>query len=240
MKTWRAIIIDDEPLARLEIKRLLAVHSQINIVGEADSVPTAKASIEKLQPDLLFLDIDLGTQSGFDLLECTERNFQIIFVTAYDKFAIRAFKINALDYLLKPVHPERLNESINRLGNPFKSESKFELGPFDKILIGNHGCSKFISVNSITYIVAFGDYTRIFIADELKGLVHHTIKKWMERLPENMFAQVHRSFIININQVEEIKKTDNTHFKVSLKQTKSMIPVSRKYLKQLKTKFRID
>ena len=240
MKIWRAIIVDDEPLARLELKRLLGSYNQILIIDEASSVPSAKKSIELHQPDLLFLDINLGTQSGFDLLEIIEHNFQTIFVTAYDKYAIRAFENNALDYLLKPVHPERLKESISRLGNPFKNEIKFNLEPYDKLLVSNHAYSKFISVSSIMYIEAKGDYTCINVIDEYKGIVHQTIKKWTERLPENMFIQVHRSFIVNINLVQQIKKNKTGNFEIILNHSNTIIPISRNHLKKIKSKFRID
>lgn len=239
MKTWRAIIVDDEPLARLEMVRLLGSYPQITIVDEAYSVQSAKKLIELLQPDLLFLDINLGTQSGFDLLEITERNFQTIFITAYDKYAIRAFEINALDYLLKPVHPERLKESIARLGNPFKTELKIKLEPFDKILINNQNCSRFVTISSINYIEAKGDYTKIYTHNSGTGIVHQTIKKWMELLPGNMFLQIHRSYIVNINDIMEIKKS-NSSYEVKLSTQNKQIPLSRTFFKKVKEHFRID
>lgn len=240
MKTWRAIIVDDEPLARLEIIRLLGSYPQIIIVDEADSVQTAKNLIELLQPDLLFLDINLGTQSGFDLLEITERNFQIIFITAYDKYAIRAFEINALDYLLKPVHPERLRESIARLGHPLRNELKIKLEPFDKILVNNQSCSKFVTISSINYIEAKGDYTKINTHNSGTGIVHQTIKKWIELLPRNMFLQIHRSYIVNINNILEIKKRNNSSYQVMLSNINKQIPLSRTFFEKIKEHFRID
>jgi len=240
MKIWRAIIVDDEPLARFEIKRLLSSYNQVSVIGEADSVPSARKVIESLLPDLVFLDIDLGTQSGFDLLEVVEHNFHTIFVTAYDKYAIRAFEINALDYLLKPVHPDRINESVKRLGNPFKNKLHFKLKPYDKILINNLNRSKFITISSINYIEAKGDYTKICIADGFTGLVHQTITKWMERLPPDLFIQVHRSYIINISHIQEIEKKQTGNYNVKLKHTKIFIPVSRNHLKKIKSRYRID
>jgi two-component system LytT family response regulator len=237
MKIWKTLIVDDEPLARFEIKRLLGSYQQISIVAEADSVPSAKKSIELLNPDLLFLDINLGTHSGFDLLELTEQNFQTIFVTAYDKYAIRAFEINALDYLLKPVHPDRLKESINRLGSPYKEDKKINLKPFDKILVSNQNCSKFITVSSIMYIEANGDYTKVFVNTGFKGHVHQTIKKWIERLPAKVFLQVHRSYIVNINLVNKIQKKPTGTYTTLLDNLE--IPISRKYLKKVKEKFSV-
>src|SRR5688500_1583009 len=115
MKIWKALIVDDERLARKKLRSMLADFSNIEIAGEADSVSEAIKTIEKTNPEIIFLDIQMPKQNGFDLLEQIETNAKIIFVTAYDEYAIRAFEINALDYLLKPVNPKRLKQTIERL-----------------------------------------------------------------------------------------------------------------------------
>ncbi len=230
----------DEPLARMEILRLLQSHDHISVVGEAGSVPEATEAIQALSPDLVFLDIDLGAQSGFDLLKITGRSFHTIFVTAYDQYAIRAFEINALDYLLKPVHPDRLKEAIARLGSPVNNELRLKLEPFDKILLNKHHGAHFISIKDIRFIEAKGDYTRIRGSKGVQGLVHHTLKKWMDRLPSPMFLQVHRSFIINVDQVEEILKQSADSHLIKLKNEDEMIPVSRNFMRKLKETFRVD
>ena len=240
MKTWRAMIVDDEPLASLELSRLLKPYKQIIIVGQADSVHTAHQLIQQLQPDLVFLDINLGTQTGFDLIELTDSHFQTIFVTAYDEFAIRAFEINAIDYLLKPVHPERLKKAIDRLGNPFGENVKVKLNPDDKILLSNRKRSKFISVQSISYIKANGDYTNVNTSDGFKGVAHLSIKKWLERLSDASFIQTHRSYIANINQINEIVKTQAGSLEIIIRNPERSIPVSRSYQKQIMAKYRID
>jgi len=239
MKKWTSIIVDDEPLARLELKRLLKVYDQISIIGESDSVHSAKEIIVEQKPDLVFLDIDLGTKSGFDLLEIIPVNFRVIFVTAFDEFAIRAFKVNALDYLLKPVHPERLKETISRLGNPFVEDVNFLLEPFDKILVTLLKCSRFVTVSSIIYIEAKGDYTQLVTIDGHTGIVHHSIKKWLSRLPSNMFSQVHRSFIVNIDHIKELKKKNKDSFDIYFERTAKKIPVSRNFSKEIKSRFEL-
>ena len=161
MKIWNTIIVDDEPYIRQELRTMLSEYDFIKILGESGDVKDAKELINSLKPELVFLDIDLGAYTGFDLLEQVETNFQTIFVTAYNEFAIRAFEVNALDYLLKPVNPDRLKETIKRLGNPYKEEKKVLLEPFDKILINQHSKSRFITVDSISYIEARGDYSKI-------------------------------------------------------------------------------
>jgi two-component system, LytTR family, response regulator len=112
---FRALIVDDERLARTRLRTLLAAHPEITIAGEADSAPTAVAEIDRLSPDLVFLDIQMPGASGFDVLEQTERSFAVVFVTAFDEHALRAFDINAVDYLLKPVTAQRLAQSIERV-----------------------------------------------------------------------------------------------------------------------------
>lgn len=240
MKTWRTIIIDDEPFARIEMQRLLKDYEFIKIIAEADSVANAKKLIQEMSPDLLFLDIDLGKQLGFDLLESVPNNFVTIFVTAYNEYAIRAFEVNALDYLLKPISPERLKEALKRLGNPFKEEKSFHLKPFDKILLNQHNCSKFITVDSISYIEAKGDYSRICTSQMITGVIHHTIKKWVERLPVGIFYQVHRSFIVNIDHIEELVYKKNNLFDIKLKHLPGTIPVSKQFSKIIRERYRID
>lgn len=233
MKQWRALIVDDEPFARLELNRLLENYHQILIVGEAGSVSEAQNQIDCLRPDLVFLDIDLGPQTGFDLLELVENNFQTIFVTAYNEFALRAFEVNALDYLLKPINPLRLSDSIDRLGNPYKNVSSTYLKPFDKILVNCGKATRFISVSSIEYIEANGDYTTIYTIEGIKGTLHHTIKKWVDRLPSSVFCQVHRSYIVNINSIDLINTSNNGIKVLTIKRTKINIPVSRRFSKQI-------
>ena len=237
MKTWRAIIIDDEPLARQELKRLLSNYDFINIIDDAGSVSEAKDKINYHNPDLIFLDIDLGSQSGFNLLEYFELSFHVIFVTAYDEYALRAFEVNALDYLQKPVHPERLKESLKRLGSQYNEEPNTQLRPFDKLLLRQHKSSKFISVDSITYIEAQGDYTRVCIKENVKGIMHNTMKKWVELLPEKIFYQLHRSYIVNINHIEELVKGANNKYEAHLKFCNKTVPISKNYSKIIKNHF---
>ena len=237
MKIWRAILVDDEPFARMELKRLLSDYDFVHIIGECHDLASAKDAVIKLSPDLIFLDIDLGRNTGFDLLEQVAPTFQTIFITAYNEFAIRAFEVNALDYLLKPVHPDRLKESIKRLGSPYKEEQKIELKPFDKILINQHTSSQFITVDSISYIEAKGDYTKVCTQKNVGGVLHQTIKKWNEKLPHDIFFQVHRSFIVNLNHIEELINKDSNRYDIQLKNLPILIPVSKSYSKIIRDKY---
>jgi len=240
MDRWKALIIDDEPLARQELLRLLEPYPEIDVRGEASSLDNAIEAIESYDPDVLFLDIDLGKYSGFDLLERVAPRFRTIFVTAFDEYAIRAFQVNALDYLLKPIHPDRLRESLERLGSPNHPESKLQLEAFDKILLSHLSYSRLVRVGDISYIEARGDYTRVHMRDGFSGTLHQTIKRWVERLPAFQFIQTHRSYIVNTDRVLRMEKKSKDSFSLVLDHPVTQVPVSRSYHKQLQSKFRIQ
>ena len=149
---YKAIIVDDERLARKEMRRLLAEFDEIAIVGEAENLTEAACLIEKEKPNIVFLDIQLSGENGFDLLEKIEQNFKLIFVTAFDTHAIRAFEVNALDYLLKPVNPERLAKAIQRLEEETDNSKKFRPLEFDdRIFLELGSRTVFLKVCEISY-----------------------------------------------------------------------------------------
>jgi len=238
LKTLKTIIVDDEPLARQELRRLLNPYHHIVISGEAGNAEDAANLIREINPDLVFLDIDLGIKSGFDLLESLDAVFKTIFVTAYDEHAIRAFEINALDYLLKPVHPDRLLKAISKLELPDSLPKRDCVIATDKILVKRNNRQILVPVNSISIIEANGDYTKVYVKDEYTGMVHQTLKSWEIILPSGMFQRIHRSYIINISVFNQIIKTPCDTYEIHYKDFH--LPVSRKYLKTIREKFRID
>ncbi len=179
-----AVIVDDERLARSELRTLLAAHPEIRVIGEAASVQSAAEVIARKRPDLVFLDIQLGAETGFDLLELLDAQLAVIFVTAYEQHAIRAFEVNALDYLLKPVTPERLAAAIDKL-EALKPPSalKQPLQYQDRLLIRlEHGMA-FHRIDHIKYIEVAGDYSYLHAVNGKKHLVHKPLKEWEARLP---------------------------------------------------------
>ena len=238
LKTLKTIIVDDEPLARQELRRLLNPYHHIVISGEAGNAEDAANLIREINPDLVFLDIDLGMKSGFDLLESLDIDFEVVFVTAYDAHAIRAFEINALDYLLKPVHPKRLENAIERIGQSNSLQNKKMVGAADKIMVRRNLRQIFVSVDKISIIEANGDYTKIYVDDEYTGMVHQTLKSWEEMLPPELFQRIHRSYIVNIAAIEQIIKTASGSHEIHF--NNFHLPVSRRYLKNIRAKFRID
>ena len=230
--------MDDEFLARAELRSQLDTFPQVEVIGEANDINKAYEIIISLKPDLVFLDIDLGVSSGFDLLEKIDTGFKVVFVTAHNDFAIRAFEVNALDYLLKPVWPDRLGNCIRKLGNPFSDELPENLDIHDQILVKIKSGSKFIKVHEIACIEACSDYTRIYSLKKFSGLVHHTMKRWLERLPASVFVRVHKSFIVNISLIESINDTKDNGRIIKMIYPEKDIPVSRRYGARLNASFK--
>ena len=237
MKTMKAIIVDDERLARVNLRKLLESHPEIEIVGEAASCSSAMDLIRHYQPGLVFLDIQLNGETGFDLLEMADNSIEIIFVTAYDDYAIRAFEVNAADYLLKPVSPERLKNSLNRVlaasDEPGKPVKVFKYD--DSIYVRfTNSRSAFLKISSITHISPVGNYSRIDCLEGRHCLVLKTMKQWQEELPANHFIRIHRSSIINISHVDRIEKQPDNSQVVYLKNQPVPLEISRRFAGKLR------
>ncbi len=242
MDKIKALVVDDERLARKGLIDQLNLVEKVEVVGEADGVPAALVSIKSLKPDVVFLDIQMPGQTGFDLVEQLEDyNGKIIFVTAYDDYAIRAFEINALDYLMKPVNKERLEKALERLAAPPKTNAKDKVTEklnYDDQLFTTVGSKmQFLKINQIILIQSDGDYTDVNLSNGSHGLVNKTMKEWEERLPENHFVRVHRTSIINTEYIENIEKWFNYSYRVNMKGIEEPVVISRRYAKKLKDLF---
>ncbi|MFH1851920.1 MAG: LytTR family DNA-binding domain-containing protein [Candidatus Neomarinimicrobiota bacterium] len=235
-KPYKALIIDDERLARKDLRDLLSEINEIEIVGEADSVVSAQEAIQKLRPDVIFLDIQMPGESGFDLLEKIDAELKIIFVTAYDEFAIRAFDVNALDYLLKPVNPVRLKTAIERidLQDEFQVAGTRKLNYNDHLFLMVNSQFKFLGIKNILYINSAGDYSEILTISGVKGLTQKSMKEWETRLPENHFTRIHRSTIINLDYIDHLEEWFNYSYRVYLKGIEEPFVMSRRYVAKLK------
>jgi two-component system LytT family response regulator len=237
MTNLKAIIVDEERLARENLRRLLEPFPEIEIAGEARSCASALELINLHNPQLIFLDIQLHGETGFDLLELIDNSIKIIFVTAYDEYAIRAFDVNAVDYLSKPVNPERLRVAIERVKNREnnqKSETKsYEYS--DSIFVpSNNYASRFIKISSITFIEPVGNYSKIVTIEGKHCLVLKTLKQWQEELPDKYFVRIHRSSIVNKEHIDHIEKDLKTHHRAYLKNIPEPFEVSRRYAKKLR------
>lgn len=217
------ILVDDERLAREELKKLLSDYKEINIIGEAANADEALEKIDALKPDLVFLDIQMPGKTGFDLLEDLIDVPYVIFATAYDEYALKAFEVNALDYLVKPIDKERLKaavdkaiESINlkRVSETDTEESK--LGLKDQVFVKDGENCWFVSLENIRMFESVGNYVRVHF-DENRPLIHKSLNGLSERLDENEFFRANRQQIINLNWIEEIQQWFSGGLLVTLK-----------------------
>lgn len=240
-KKIKAIVVDDERLARKELILMLNEFSNIEISGEASDISTAQKLLTEIKPDLVFLDIQMPGESGFDLINSIPANTKVIFVTAFDEYAIRAFDVSALDYLLKPVNPKRLKETIEKIGQVNSSVLILgelrKLEEHDRLLVTLNSKLQFIKVNSIIYISAAGDYTEVQTSEHQKGITLKSIKEWEMRLPESLFVRIHRSTIVNLEFVERIDEWFQKSYRIHLKNIDFPFEVSRRYTAKLKDRF---
>lgn len=224
----QTLLVDDEPLAIAEFQSMLASHSEIEIVGAAENAAVALEKIAMLQPQLLFLDIHMPGKSGFELLEELDYSPLVIFVTAYDEYAIKAFEVNALDYLLKPINSKRLEEAIDKIKKHVTQESvKSPKVPIDKrIFIKDGEACFFVPLSEVFLIENVGNYAR-FYYQKNKPLLHKSLNYLEEKLPEEHFFRASRQHIININFIRNIYPTFNYSLEVEL-QNGTKIPISQR------------
>jgi two-component system LytT family response regulator len=239
LQKYKAIIVDDEKLARSDLKNVLSSFNEIEIIGEANNIITAEELIHKLHPNLIFLDIQLRGETGFDLLDKINYELDFVFVTAYDQYAIKAFDVNALDYLLKPVSTERLRQTINKLSNKTRENSHNlpRLNYEDVIFLMLNNKYRFLKIDSIVAITSDADYTFIHTADKTQFITRKTMKEWENRLPENHFCRIHRETIVNLDYMAKTDDSLSSPFKIFLKGFEKPFFISRRYAAKIKEKF---
>ena len=234
---YRAIVVDDERLARNELISLLDEHDCVEVVGEAEDVSSAAEAIRALRPDVVFLDIQMPGESGFGLLNSIDVDCDIIFTTAFDEYAIRAFDVNALDYLLKPIHPERLSRAIKKLDSRTRVSSVPDRYRYsDIVVVSSGGRMKSIRISEIVLLQASGDYVEVLTSGENRILVHRTMMEWERRLPEDQFYRIHRSMIVNLEYVARFEESPKRHYRVYMKNDKGPFQISRRCASKLRHK----
>lgn len=230
---YTAIVVDDERLARRELKRLLEEghRDQVRVVGEAATVEEAVTVARLHDPDLVFLDIHLAGQSGFDLLPLLDRTVTVVFVTAFDRYAIRAFEVNALDYLLKPVAPERLATTLARLSRSTAVESAATqvLTYEDRLFLRLDDRMAFLRLRDIVAILAAGDNAVLHLADGRQARGRKSLREWVDRLPERNFVRIHRSTIVNLEFVERLEEWSHFTYRVYLRGLAEPLQMSRRW-----------
>lgn len=236
MKKIKVIIIDDERLSREELKRALATYEDFVVIGEAANADDAKDLIETKMPDLIFLDIQMPEKSGFDLLESLDNAPHVLFITAYDQYAVQAFEVNALDYLMKPIREERFAKAIEKIRDTIKLKSSLNNSVSEdrKIFIKDGEKRFFIRLDEIYLIESLENYTRLFFQDK-KALQRRSLRQWEELLDENIFFRINRTEIINIKYIQTINTTDSGRLEVRLK-TGELLEVSNRQSVKFKNK----
>jgi two-component system, LytTR family, response regulator len=221
----KAIIIDDERLARNELKKLLMDYPEIEVVAEAANVGEGIEKIENMNPELIFLDIQMPGKTGFDLLSELDKSPNVIFTTAYDEYALKAFEVNALDYLLKPVEPKRLADAIQKLHLQEERETsngvsenvnKSTLYEHDQVFVKDGERCWFVKLNEIRLFESVGNYAKVYFGPN-KPLILKSLNALEERLDEKMFFRANRKHIINLRLIDKIEPYFNGGLLLELK-----------------------
>ncbi len=237
-KKFDVLIVDDEKLARDIVKKYLQQNAKINLLGECTNGFEGIKSINELKPEIIFLDIQMPKINGFEMLELLDHKPEIIFTTAFDQYAIKAFEVNATDYLLKPFSLERFNEALNKAIEKVQQNendsSNYEKlissindtkESLDRIVVKTNQKILIIPIEKVTFLEAQDDY--VMIHSELgKHLKKQTMKYYEEYLDGAEFIRVHRSYIVNINEVKQVELFEKESYKIKMKNGE-LIPVSR-------------
>jgi two-component system, LytTR family, response regulator len=200
----KALIVDDEPIARRELRRLLSVHTDVQVVGEAGGAAEAERALAALGPDLLFLDIQMPTRTGLQLLESLEDAPQVIFTTAHDEHALRAFELGALDYLLKPIAPARLALALDRVRQRLILPAGDTLSMTRPLLVRDGDDAWLVTLNDVSVIEAAGNYVQLHFGDR-RPLLLHALGALERRLDPDHFFRASRSTIVNLDHVERFE-----------------------------------
>jgi len=232
----RTLIVDDEPLARRRLRELLGGFRNVECVGEAVDAPSAVRAIDALRPDLVFLDVQMPNGTGLDVLKDIRHEPAVIFTTAHDQYAVAAFELQAVDYLLKPFGHDRLGRALERVvpadaGASARARAALsaDSGPVDRILVRDRGHIVPIAVRDIVRLEADDDYTAVYAAGR-RYLVYLTLKEFEQRLDSAKYVRVHRSHVVNLDHVAQFTPADGGRLTLQMADG-TTLPVSRIHAK---------
>jgi two-component system LytT family response regulator len=234
----KALVIDDERLARKELISLLSQFSKIEIVGEAVNADDAQEKIDTLKPDILFLDIQMPGKNGFELLESLDIVPKVIFTTAYDEYALKAFEVNALDYLLKPIQKERLEECVQKILDGEQAEkqqnadNQYKLGLNDQVFVKDGDKCWFVRLSNVRLFESDGNYIKVYF-DNFKPMIHKSLNALDKKLDDRSFFRASRKHIINLSWVDSIESWFNGGLLVKMKGGEK-VEVSRRQASKFK------
>jgi two-component system LytT family response regulator len=212
----KALIVDDEPLARRELRRLLGAVAGIDIAGEAGNIDDARTAIETLAPDVVFLDIQMPGGTGFDLLAQLDRVPRIVFTTAYDQYAVKAFEVNALDYLLKPIEPERLALALQKIRAGAHPPEAGRDAPLEQLFVRDGPRCWFVPLREVSLFTAEGNYVRLAWGRE-RPLLGRSLTALEEKLDAQRFFRANRAQILNLDFIERVELGEGGRLYVQLR-----------------------
>jgi two-component system LytT family response regulator len=231
----KALVIDDEPLARRELRRLLAAFPSIEVIGEGGDIDEAKARIEELAPDVVFLDIQMPGGSGFDLLAQLDRLPHVIFTTAYDQYAVQAFEVSALDYLLKPVEPERLAAAIRKLQVvPAGGRD----APLEQLFVRDGPRCWFVPLREVRLISSEGNYVRLHWHKE-RPLLGRSLAALEQKLDPRQFFRANRAQVVNLDFVEQVDLGEGGRLHFQLRDGPEEVEVSRRQARSFRARTKV-
>ncbi|MBN8833115.1 MAG: DNA-binding response regulator [Niastella sp. SCN 39-18] len=218
---YKAVIIDDERLARAELKKLLTDLPEIEVIGEATNAKEGLDRIEELNPDLIFLDVQMPGKTGFDMLLELDKAPYVIFTTAYDEFALKAFEVNALDYLMKPIVPQRLADAIQKLQHAEEKEAaaavnRSVLTENDQVFVKDGDRCWFVKLSEVRYFESVGNYAKVFFGTN-KPLILKSLNALEERLDDKTFFRANRKHIVNLRMIDKVESYFNGGLLLDLK-----------------------
>jgi len=242
----QTLIVEDDVSSLILLKEFLKDFTYVNVIGEAKSIKEAEDLVKKNNAvDLLFLDIDLHGVNALDIVKHLTPKTKILFITAHPEFAVKAFEYNTIDYIIKPISFDRLKSALTRISGIESSSEKIEkestgrFGISNMILMNINGELKFIKIKDISHIEAKGNYTTINMVDNTSFSTYGLIKVWEDKLPVEDFFRIHRSTIVNLNNIAKIEKGTYDTGVLYLNGIKEPFEISRNYFSQMKGKFKL-
>jgi len=214
----KVIIVEDSRLARNELKELIKLHPELDVVAEAENVDTAYEMIMQLQPQLIFLDINMPEKDGFALLEMLEDVPAVVFTTAFDEYAIKSFEYNALDYLLKPINQKRFSDAVEKVKDKIATQEAAAvhyLNEHSQIFIKDGEKCWLVKIGDIYLFEIVGNYTRVYFKD-CKPLIYKSLNQVEERLPQHLFFRASRQQIVNLQYIKSVDNWFNGKLKATL------------------------
>lgn len=249
MKTIiRTLIVDDVPAVIQLVKKMLSHLPGIEVIDEASQVDDAIKIITSEKPDLIFLDVDLNGYHSMDLLSYIKYNPMIVFITSSSDFALKAFEINAIDYLVKPIQKDRLMQSLqkvytswsrNHAKGPLNETDNKKLGADSMVMLDIDNKLVFVEVRDITHIMVYGNYTKVYTTGKRQSLTYKSVKSWMNNLPVHLFMQINRSTVVNLEYIQSIERWTSDTGRLTLRNVTEPFEVSRKFFFELKRRYKV-